>query len=190
MLVLVLVIALTLALVPAPQQYPMTRPEISNISLIAAATAAGLMAGLFYAYGVSVVQGLRRLPDLQYLTAMQSINRAILNPVFFIGFIGTLILLPLCTYLNYDRPLTNGFWLLAGASALYIGGVILVTMFGNVPLNDALDGISLSTSSDQELKAQRLLFENKWNSLNMVRLVASFLSFIMVLIALSLRTGR
>jgi len=56
---------------------------IQNITLVITTTTTSLIAGLFYAYSCSVNPGLRRLADKEYLTAMQSINKAILNPVFF-----------------------------------------------------------------------------------------------------------
>src|SRR5688572_10813811 len=106
-----------------------------TIVLIVTGTTTGLIAGLFYAYSCSINPGLGRLPDEAYLTAMQSINKAILNPVFFISFMGTLILLPLCTYLHYRQPVSPKFILLLIATALYLVGVFGVTIFGNVPLN-------------------------------------------------------
>ncbi len=60
---------------------------VVNIILLITATLTGLSAGLFYAYACSVNSGLGRLPDREYLAAMQSINREILNPVFFAGFL-------------------------------------------------------------------------------------------------------
>lgn len=82
---------------------------ISNLVLAATAILTALVAGLFYAYSCSVSPGLGRLPDAGYLSAMQSINRAIQNPVFFISFLGCLILLPLSTYLHYSSPVTLRF---------------------------------------------------------------------------------
>src|SRR5438105_15298485 len=90
-----------------------------NIILLATATTTALIAGLFYAYSCSVNPGLGRLPDNEYLAAMQSINRAILNPVFFMSFMGTLLLLPLSTYLHYRQPNRSLFYLLLMATILY-----------------------------------------------------------------------
>ncbi|QEE49539.1 hypothetical protein FUA48_08085 [Flavobacterium alkalisoli] len=68
-----------------------------------------LMAGLFYSYSFSVNPGLGRLGDESYLMAMQSINRAILNPIFFICFFGSVALLPLNAYLGYEGNITLKF---------------------------------------------------------------------------------
>ena len=112
---------------------------LSTVILIITATATALIAGLFYAWSCSVVPGLARLNDAEYLASFQAMNRAILNPVFFASFMGTLVLLPLCTYLHYT-PGSVRFMLLLAASILYAVGVFGVTMAGNVPLNDMLDG--------------------------------------------------
>jgi uncharacterized membrane protein len=129
----------------------------SNIILVLAALSTALMAGLFYSYSCSVNPGLVRLGDKEYLMAMQSINRAILNPAFFSAFIGSLVLLPLSAYLNYN-PQSVRFWLLCVAACTYAIGLFGVTMFGNVPLNEMLDKFSISASSIEEITAMRKLF--------------------------------
>jgi uncharacterized membrane protein len=152
-----------------------------NLFLLVTALASGLIAGLFYAYSCSVNPGLGALSDANYLSAMQSINRAILNPVFFFSFMGTLLLLPLSTYQHFGTG--NRFYLLLAATVVYVVGTFGVTMFGNVPLNDALDKINLTTATAQELGAHRLKFEVSWNRLHAIRTYASILSFILVLLA-------
>jgi uncharacterized membrane protein len=140
------------------------------------------MAGLFYSYSCSVVLGLALLPDAEYIAAMQSINRAIQNPVFFICFIGTLLLLPASAYLNYSQSAPVPFWLLLTAAILYVTGVIGVTAFGNVPLNNALDKFNLLTASKENISLQRTIFETRWNNLNTIRTISSILSLVLVII--------
>ncbi len=53
----------------------------------------GLMAGLFFGWAVSVVPGTRLVDDHSYVQIMQQINRAIVNPLFVIPFVGTPLLL-------------------------------------------------------------------------------------------------
>ena len=151
-----------------------------NIILLITATTTALIAGLFYTYTCSVNPGLTRLPDSGYLAAMQSINKAILNPLFFASFLGTLLLLPLSTYLHYRQP---GFSILLIATLVYVIGVIGVTAFGNIPLNDALAGFNLKSASIEEIARQRTKFEKPWNKLNTIRTVVSLISLILVLIA-------
>jgi uncharacterized membrane protein len=152
-----------------------------TIVLLITAVSTSLIGGLFYAYACSVTLGLGRLSDAAYLSAMQSINRAILNPVFFASFMGTLLLLPVSTYMSYDGTLSLGFWLLLGAAIIYAAGVFGVTMFGNVPMNELLDKLDLKSLSPAEIAEQRKRFEGPWNTLNNIRTVASFLAIVLVI---------
>ncbi|CAE7470434.1 unnamed protein product, partial [Symbiodinium microadriaticum] len=69
----------------------------------------------FYAWSVSVIPGTKRLADLTYLESMQSINRAILNPAFFVVFFGSMILLWLVTYQSYSANKTMFIFMLIAA---------------------------------------------------------------------------
>lgn len=148
---------------------------IVNITLFLATMATVLAAGLFYAYAVSVNPGLGRLPDAAYLSAMQSINRAILNPLFFLSFMGAVLLLPAATWMHYSRNHIRFWWLLA-ATVVYVAGTFGVTVAGNVPLNNALDGMKLEGATPEQLSGWRKAFENPWNTLNTVRTWANILS--------------
>ncbi|MCW3463525.1 anthrone oxygenase family protein [Chitinophaga nivalis] len=160
-----------------------------KMMLVITAIAAALVAGIFYGYSCSVNPGLGRLPDAGYLEAMQSINRAILNPVFFLVFMGSVLFLPVSTYLEYRQGITVSFWCLLAATVIYIVGVFGVTAAGNVPLNDALDAFNIKGASVAELAQQRAKFENSWNSLHTIRTWASVVSAILVIVA-CLHTSR
>ncbi|MBC7919850.1 MAG: DUF1772 domain-containing protein [Ferruginibacter sp.] len=147
------------------------------------ATTTALIAGLFYAYSCSVNPGLNRLSDTAYLTAMQSINRAILNPVFFAVFSGAALLLPLSTYVHFAQPAPERFWFLLAATIVYLVGAVGVTIVGNVPLNEILDAFNLQSASVSEIAAQRIAFEVPWNRLHTVRTIASTLAIILVITA-------
>ena len=159
----------------------MTTP--SNLLLVFTATTTALMAGLFYAWSVSVTPGLAHVTDWEYIAAMQAMNRAILNPVFFAAFMGTLFLLPVSTYMHYAQPLSARFWFLLSATVVYAVGVFGVTIVGNVPLNNALDAFPLATASDADVTARRLSFEGPWNSLNTIRTYAAVLAIVLVILA-------
>lgn len=156
---------------------------IQNTLLAGAAVTTALIAGLLYAYACSVNPGLNRLPDAGYLAAMQSINRAILNPVFFIAFLGAPILLPLSTWMHYGYPTTYRFWFLLGAATVYLIGVLGVTALGNIPLNEALDSVNIQAASPEEIAHQRNAFEGPWNKWHMIRTASSVLSLVLVIIA-------
>lgn len=155
-------------------------PTIQNTSLFVTTVLVALIAGLFYSYSCSVNIGLGRLPDDQYLAAMQSINVAILNPVFFLSFIGSLIMLPLSAWLTYKAQYVTQSNYIITAAAVYIIGAFGVTIFGNVPLNDQLMQFDLSDASAAEIKHQRMLFEMPWNRFHAIRTFCSILSLALV----------
>lgn len=155
----------------------------ANIALLMTAFTTALIAGLFYAYSCSVNAGLGKLPDAGYLAAMQSINREILNPLFFMSFMGTLVLLPLSTWLQYTQPASLRFYLLLAATLVYAAGTFGVTIMGNVPLNNALDGFNIQAASPELIKQQRALFEKPWNQLHSIRTIANAIALVLVLLA-------
>ena len=154
-----------------------------TIMLITTTVLSGLMAGLFYAWSISVTPGLAQIGDDHYLHAFQSMNRAILNPAFFIAFMGLAVLLPLLSYLQYTANVSAKFWYILVATILYVGGVLLVTFFGNVPLNNMLEALSIESMSSEQMDAFRLVFEGKWNRLNWIRTFSSLLSFLLLVLA-------
>ena len=154
-----------------------------NIVLLITALATALIGGLFYSYSCSINWGLRNLSDAGYVGAMQAINKAILNPLFFASFMGTLILLPLSAYLHYNQPLAPRFLTLLISAIIYIIGVFGVTIFGNVPLNEALAGFDLHSASPEEITRQRESFEGPWNKLHTIRTIASVVSLVLVILA-------
>lgn len=156
--------------------------SIKSITLFSAVLLTGLSAGLFYAWAVSVIPGTKRVPDHIYLETMQSINRAILNPAFFLVFFGSLILLAISTVQHYQQGLT--FWVLLAASLTYLIGTFGVTGLGNVPLNDALDVLELGELSLDLKTRTRQQYELKWNRLHMIRTVFAVLSFLISLLGI------
>jgi uncharacterized membrane protein len=56
---------------------------------VLAALGAGLVAGIFFAFSTFIMAALARLPAEGGIAAMQSINVAVLNPLFFLAFFGT-----------------------------------------------------------------------------------------------------
>lgn len=143
----------------------------------------GLSAGLFYAWAVSVIPGTRQVANSTYLETMQSINRAILNPGFYLIFFGSLLLLVVSTIQQYRIGLDTSFWLMLAACLAYLIGTFGVTVFGNVPLNESLDVIQLGELSLEQLASTRQQYEVSWNRLHMIRTAFAVLSFACSLLA-------
>lgn len=158
--------------------------NLQNIILIITVTLTALIAGLFYSYACSVNLGLGKLTDGAYLSAMQSINRQIQNPIFFMSFMGTLLFLPISSWMEYSYSgFSNSFWLLASAAVVYVIGTFGITIAVNVPLNEALDKFVISSASIEQLAAQRKSFEIPWNRYNTIRTVAAIIALILAIIS-------
>lgn len=155
----------------------------TQVLLIATALLTGLLAGLFYGYDCSVIRGLGSLPDEMYIRSFQSISKEILNPYFFISFMGSLMVLPISCWLCYKHNDILSFYFLLVALLVYAIGVFGVTAFGNVPLNEMLEKIDIKNTSSENLKIARDTFETNWNNLHHIRTYASMLSFLLSITA-------
>lgn len=141
----------------------------------------GLSAGLCFTWTNAVTPGISRLDNLGFLMAFQQMNRVILNPTFFVVFIGPFFLGIANLVLYKNTPSMLWWWLLASV-LIYSLGLVMVTIFGNVPLNEMIDQHQLETLSQLELQELRTAFEAKWNQLHLVRTISSILSFIILII--------
>ncbi len=137
----------------------------------------GLVAGLMYAFSCSVNTGLKNLSDPAYLSAMQSINIAIQNPLFFISFMGLLVIFPITVFKYYHAGANTTFCLILASAVIYIAAVFGVTVLGNVPLNEKLARFTIHKASPEEIASMRQLFEIPWNTFHTIRTIASIVSF-------------
>ncbi len=151
--------------------------SIQNIILLVTILFSGLVAGLLYSYSCSVNPGLKSLGDKEYLSAMQSINRAIQNPLFFLTFMGLLILLPVCCWLAYKQHVNISAAIMFAATLVYFIGVFGVTAAGNIPLNNQLENFNIATASQDAIVEMRRQFETTWVRWNTGRTIASVVCF-------------
>jgi uncharacterized membrane protein len=156
--------------------------SIKSIILFGAVLLTGLSAGLFYAWSVSVIPGTQKVSDEVYLQTMQSINRAILNPAFFLIFFGSIILLSVASIYQFHSSKIT-FTLVLASSICYLIGTVGVTSLGNVPLNDQLEALDLLSLKNKQLADFRTFYESKWNLLHQVRTVCAMGSFVLVVLA-------
>ncbi len=159
------------------------------LTLAGATLATGLVAGVFYAYAVSVNLGLATQPDASYVATMQAINERIENPLFFASFFGALLLLLAALAVHFPRPRSGRFWLVALACVLYVGGGFMLTVFVNVPLNEQLAGVATGASPD-ELARARAAYEGPWDFWNGVRTMFSSMAFLALVFACLVRENR
>jgi uncharacterized membrane protein len=144
--------------------------QLRRIVLVVATVDMGLFAGLFFAFSVAVMPGLARTSDTTFVDTMQRINVAILNPLFFLCYIGTPVLIIAALLLHFGHGLP--VLLLIGAGLLLSLVVIGITAAGNIPLNNALDAVGPPGQS-AHLAEARAMFERRWVQLNNVRTLIS-----------------
>ena len=154
----------------------------SNLTLFAATLLIGLTAGLCFTWGNAVTPGIGQLDNLTYLQAFQKMNRSIENPLFFAVFFGSFLVGIAAIFANKGVS-PEHFRLVSIAIGIYFIGVVVVTITGNVPLNQVLDKTDLVQSSAEQLQALRDRFEQPWNRFHLIRVIASILSFSLLVIA-------
>jgi uncharacterized membrane protein len=151
------------------------------LSLVAATLTTGLIAGFFYAYACSVTLGLARLPDDQYIEAMQAINATVRNGVFAFSFFGAVLSLLVALAIHAPRPRSRRFILVALAAVLYIGGGFMVTFLVNVPMNEELARVG--DAAPEVLARIREGYEGPWNFWNGIRTLFSSLALLALISA-------
>jgi len=145
-------------------------------TLLAATLVTGLVAGVFALYAHTIMPGLGETDDRTFVGAFQAIDRAIINPLFMLTFLGALVLTGAAGLLHLrgdDRAVLP--WV-GVAFALYLV-TFVITMAVNVPLNDALKAAG-DPDRIADLAAVRADFhEARWIAWNVVRAVFSTVAF-------------
>ena len=157
--------------------------KYETIILALAILLTGLMAGIFFTWSNAVKPGIGKLSDIEYLRALQSMNRVILNNAFKIIFLGAIIVVALVPVFYFDLYPKNIFWLFLFTLVIYWIGVFGVTVSGNIPLNEILDKTNLESITSEEIKTLRKSIEVKWNNFNLIRCISSGITFILLIIS-------
>ena len=106
---------------------------------------------------------------------MQSVNRAILNPMFLLVFMGSTFVLAGAAVASFWTGETRRGWWMTSAALTYALGVFGITAAGNVPLNSKLDAFDLAGGTDATIAAARRDSEGPWNRLHYIRSTLSVL---------------
>jgi uncharacterized membrane protein len=137
----------------------------------------GLVAGVFFAFSSFMMDVFARLPDRQGMAAMQSVNIIIEKSTFMLPLVLTALSSLVLAVIAFRNPGAAGSGFVIAGSLLYLIGSFGVTMFFNVPLNNAL------TSSNASLELWRS-YQETWTIWNHVRTVAGVLAMAALALAL------
>jgi uncharacterized membrane protein len=130
----------------------------------------GLLGGLYFAFSTFIMTALGRIGQAPGIAAMNAINVEIVQSLFMPFFLGTTLtsaVLAVMAVFRWGQP--GAIAMLAGG-VLYVVGMFIVTMFFNVPLNDALAAVDPSSAEAASLWARYL---NDWTMWNHVRTISS-----------------
>lgn len=147
-----------------------------------AAVGSAMISGLLFVFSNFALQAFHRLGTSRGMTAMQLINKTILNPAFFLLFFGTGLASLASAVLAIGRWGEAGtVWVLTG-SILYLCGGIVVTALCNVPLNERLAAVDADSPEGEVIWRIYLTQWVPWNHLRVVTTAAASLALVIGLV--------
>ncbi len=150
---------------------------------ILCAVGSAAAAGAFFTFSTFTMAGLKRLAPAHGAAAMQAINREAPTPLFMLLLFGTgvaCLVLAIYAALHLQDPGAK-YQLIAGA--LYIVGVVLVTIGYHVPRNNMLDSLDPNSAAGIAYWATYL---EEWVRMNHVRTIAPLVTAVLLTLALRL----
>ncbi len=157
-------------------------PVVGVVALLGSA----LVGGIFFAFSSFIMKALARIPSEEGIGVMQSINVVVLNLSFLGALIGTAVVslgaggLALA---NWGRPSAVFF---LGGALFYLVGTFLVTVLGNVPLNDQLAAVSATDPAARDVWER---YVSRWTAWNHVRTAAAMVAALLYSLGLMQNGG-
>lgn len=139
-----------------------------------------VVGGVFSAFSEFIMSALLKTEDRGAIAAMQSINRDVIKTQFVAGI---LLIAPLSLlFALYAITMYEGqsLALLFTAPLVYLPSVFLMTIFGNVPMNNRLDRLDPSSATDHSYWRE---YSRKWTGLNHLRTLGSIVTAVLYLFA-------
>ena len=130
----------------------------------------GFLAGVYFAFSTFIMTALGRIEPLHAISAMNSINSAILRSLFMPLFFGTTAASAALVIIGLPRRSEPGATAMVAAGLIYIAGMFLCTVFLSVPLNSALAAVDRESGSAASAWARYL---KEWTMWNHVRTISS-----------------
>lgn len=155
-----------------------------DILLWLCALSAGLMAGLYFAFSAFIMRALREIEPAVGVAAMNAINRVILRSAFMPLFLASSVASLALGGIGIFRPGEAGSIEMTAGGAIYLLGMVLVTIMRNVPLNDAL------AAADPAREIDGLVWRgylDRWTRWNHVRTLAATVALALFVLAIDAR---
>ncbi|WP_404962502.1 DUF1772 domain-containing protein [Streptomyces sp. 147326] len=151
----------------SPAPVPAGRGKAATALLLVSTILMGLMAGLFFAFDVSVMPGLAAGDERTYVTAMQNFNAAIDgNGLFGMAFVLALLASAASAIVEFRKGRrTVAIWVAAATVAYFL--VLMITFSVNIPLNNQLaDAGDAAKLTDFSIVDK---FKSTWVTTNIIR---------------------
>ncbi|MGW1295007.1 anthrone oxygenase family protein [Streptomyces sp. NPDC002533] len=151
---------------------------MTSLLLVLATIVNGLYAGFMLTFLIAIMPGLAELTDEQFTAAMRRFNEKVPGPLFLVLFVGA-VALPAAAFFTGlgEHSETKGPAVLGALICVVISH--LVTIAGNIPLNNAL-----AASEGGDDSAARAAFESRWNTLHQVRTAFNLVACVLLAVAL------
>jgi uncharacterized membrane protein len=154
--------------------------EILTFLTIFAALGSGMIGGLLFAFSNFVMRAIAQQTPESGIRSMQAINITIINPLFFLVFLGTALASLILAITALPRLSSPGTIFLLIGCAFYIFGTFGVTMAFNVPLNNRLAVLDPSTTPAAEFWREYITSWTQWNH---VRTIAAILASLLLILS-------
>ena len=150
---------------------------------IASVLLTGTIFGFFYAWVCSTMWGLDAADPKVAIAAMQAMNASVRNAIFAPAFFFTPIALLLTAILALNTKSNTVTYLFGFSGTVYLLFGLVLTMFVNVPMNNAL---ALVIIPEAKADAQVLwnVYSHKWQFWNITRTVFSGIALVLASLGL------
>ena len=147
---------------------------------LAAGLASALVAGVFQAFSDFVMRGLILAQPAGGIESMQHINRTVFRSAFLATFLALVPITVVLAGYAWFRLSGSGQVLIIAAALIYVSTVFLVTVMGNVPMNERLDALAYASL---EAKTYWSTYGRVWTLWNHVRTLGSVATAVCLLLA-------
>lgn len=152
---------------------------------LGAGLSSALVAGVFQSFSDFVMRSLIAARPAGGIEAMQMINRKVFRSIFltmFLVMVPASLVLAIYAQVNLAGPAPT--WIITGAS-IYLIGVFLVTMLGNVPMNQRLNTMDPLTEKTVDYWKTYGRVWTRWNHVRTLGSLAASVCFLIASIALA-----
>ncbi|WP_120501267.1 DUF1772 domain-containing protein [Roseovarius sp. EL26] len=141
-----------------------------------------LVGGVFLAFSDFIMRSLAHTDGVGGIEAMQAINREVFRWIFMTLFLGMAAVSVFVVIYSATNIAGGPSLLILSGALVYLLGCFAVTVFFNVPMNEALAGMDLTSEATRDYWTGTYL--PRWTTWNTVRTIACALSAAMMLFGL------